>query len=227
MDFPADFNSIETASRTPAKDIEKELGNLNKHVKSLEAEYSRCSEELNTFSNTSSKKTDNNNNTNLLSIDLLTSYASKIQELVSAFPQDYQVTETCVQETLEDVSKLAKYFGENPDNCSSEKVFVSILEFVSVFKLSKEKVIRTRNSKAKQKAAAAAAAGSGSSGTGGASGGAEDKTSPRTKGRNAMHAIKKRRSSIAGRDVSSSSESESDDGSDWDKSPAKTKAEAK
>lgn len=214
MDFPSDFQHIETASRTPAKDIQKELTNLNTQVKSLMLEQKRSVEELESYHN-GSMEIDSQKSDNLLSTALLTTYTQKLDILVSQFPAQYNETETCVTETMEQVSKLAKYFGENPLTCSSEKVFISILQFVSVFKLSKEKVIRTRHSKNKQKAAAS-----------GGGGKAEDKVSPRTKGRNAMSAIKKRRSSIAGRDVSSSSESDSDDGSDWDKSPAKTKSTA-
>lgn len=91
---------------------------------------------------------------------LLREYSSKVNEFVQKYgdfehcisPEvwcirarpRYATLSKTVEEMERNVKEVTEYFGEDPSRCTSENVFVALVQFVRAFKTSKDKVIRLR-----------------------------------------------------------------------------------
>jgi hypothetical protein len=153
---------LDAASRTPSKDVLKELKELQKQLKQAreEANKSRSEEAKRRSEEKHLALAEGSSATlppgeldaaaaqprlshppqTLLLAPLLGQYALAVEKLCEEAAPPCASAEADCEAMSAAVGRVAGYFGEDPTKCESESVFSALRQFIEAFKLSKDKV---------------------------------------------------------------------------------------
>jgi hypothetical protein len=144
LKFPSELSALDPASRTPAKDVARELGDVQKQFAGAKVEARKAAEEAQEAASAAASAGVGVGGGGPADparwAELVGRYSAAVGRVCADLePQCAAAGEDCAG-MEEAVGRLALYFGEDPAKCLSEKVFSALKQFIDAFKLSKEKV---------------------------------------------------------------------------------------